>query len=381
MTMRKIRVLELTGGFDKGTSGGIAAFCFNYFKAMDKTQFTVDFLTIGYPCFDLYRPEIEEMGGTLYCLNVHRFRGLKGKRAYLKAFRAFLAAHSYDVIHVNMGSFYTVLLCAMLARLSTGAKVVAHCHSTMTYQGIRGLSVRLSKPFFYPAADYFLACSIPSGRYMFPSGVVRGGRFHVMSNAISADRFQYDPVARAETRASLGVGEELLIGHVGRFAYAKNHSFLLDVFAEVRRKRPDARLLLVGAGDLEGSIREKARSLGLEGQVIFAGLRGDVHRLMQAMDAFVFPSRFEGLGIVAVEAQASGLTVVASTAVPDDAGICGDQFVRLSLADGAEKWADAVLAACDHPRGDMRQAVADAGYDISREVEKLETLYRSLLAS
>ncbi len=378
--MGKIRVLELTGGFQKGTSGGVAAFCFNYFKAMDKTQFAVDFLTIGYQCFDLYRPEIEEMGGTLYCLNVHHFRGLKGKKAYLKAFRVFLASHSYDVIHVNMGSFYTVLLCSALAKLSGGAKVIAHCHSTMTYKGIRGLSIRMSKPFFNSAADYFLACSIPSGRYMFPSGIVKGDRFHVMNNAISVDRFVYDPIARAETRASLGVGEDLLIGHVGRFAYAKNHSFLMDIFAAVRLKRPDSRLLLVGAGDLEESIREKARALGLEGRVIFVGLRSDVNRLMQAMDAFVFPSHFEGLPFVAIEAQASGLPVIASTGVSDNAKICSE-FVRLPLADGPEKWADAVLAACGHPRGDMRQAVADAGYDIRREAQKLEILYRSLLAS
>jgi glycosyltransferase involved in cell wall biosynthesis len=379
---KKVRVLMMTSGFQKGTSGGVAAFCFNYFQEMDKTKFSFDFLTIAYQAFDLYREKIESQGGILYCLNVRSFRGLRGKMAYVKAFKRFLEEHTYDVIHVNMGSFYTVFLCSLIAKkYGKNAKVIAHSHSTLVYRGINYLAVRCTKPFFPMVSDWFLACSKVAGEYMFPNKVVNGKKYRVLNNAIKAEHFQFDPKIRATIRASFGIKDQLLVGHVGRFAHAKNHSFLIDVFAAILKKREDALLMLVGAGDLEREIRNKIEASNLVKQVIFTGLRSDVPQLIQAMDVMVMPSLFEGFPVVSVEAQASGLPVLISSSVTNETQLT-EAYSRLSLEESPDRWAEEALELVDtNVRKSQLKAVVDAGFDIGEEAKKLGDLYIELVQS
>lgn len=382
MSEKKVRILLMTSGFQEGTSGGVAAFCFNYFQEMDKTNFTFDFLTISYQAFDFYREKIESQGGTLYCLNVHAFQGFRGKLAYIKAFKEFLKEHIYDVIHVNMGSFYTVFLCSLIAKkYGKNAKVIAHSHSTLTYRGISYYAVKLTRPFFPKVADWFLACSKASGEYMFPKKVIAGKKYRVLNNAINVECFKFNPKVRAEMRTSFGIKEQVLVGHVGRFAQAKNHSFLIDIFASVVKKQPDAILMLVGAGDLKQKIRKKVEELGLVNQVIFTGFRSDVHQLMQAMDVMVIPSFFEGFGIITVEAQASGLPVVISSSVTNETQLT-KAYLQLSLNESPDRWAEEALRlACSNVRTSQIQTVSDAGFDIKGEAPKLGNLYLELVQS
>ena len=163
-----------------------------------------------------------------------------------------------------------------------------------------------------------------------------------------------------------------MVGHVGRLHFQKNQSFLLDIFKELYSRRPEARLLLIGQGEDEAVLREKARRLGLEESVRFLGVRADVPRLMQAMDVFALPSVFEGLAVVLVEAQAAGLGCVTSTAVTRAAGIT-ELLSFLPLDESPAVWAQAIeRAAC--PRTDRRQEIADGGYDIHQQVRLLEQL-------
>ena len=169
---------------------------------------------------------------------------------------------------------------------------------------------------------------------------------------------------RKQKRELLNIEDQLVIGHAARFALHKNHDFLIDVVYEIHQMRSNSVLLLAGDGELRGTIEAKVEKLGLKESVRFLGVRNDINELYQAMDAFVFPSIFEGLGIVNIEAQASGLMTFCSDRVPQEANI-SPLFVSIPLADGAKKWAEIIVDKCEHrgKRCDMSQYVIDAGYD------------------
>lgn len=216
---------------------------------------------------------------------------------------------------------------------------------------------------------------------MYPAAVVSGPRFTVINNAIRTADYAYRPETRAATRRELNLEEALIVGHVGRFTLAKNHGFVLDVFEEVLKLEPEAHLLLVGEGNSRADVMEQVRVKGIEKHVLFTGLRDDVPALMQAMDVFLFPSLFEGLGVVAIEAQASGLPIIASSVIPKEAAVT-DLFITHALTESANEWAKALVDAVSHHRDNRRDRSDDvrlAGYDVKQEAEKLIALYETLL--
>ena len=383
MQDNRMRVLFLTSGFQKNSSGGIAAFLFNFYREMDPRRIDADFVAIAYQCFDLYREAIESLGGRLHCLNVHRFKGITGKRNYLKAVSQFLDEHEYDIIHINSGGFFTnYLLTRCAKKYGKGAKIISHSHSKMTtYRGIKKAAIMLARRNFARYADYFLACSMDAGEYMYPSSVVSGPRLSVINNAIRTADYAYRPETRAAMRRELNLEEALIVGHVGRFTLAKNHGFILDVFKEVLKLEPQAHLLLVGEGNSRADVMEQVRVKGIGEHVLFTGLRDDVPALMQAMDVFLFPSLFEGLGVVAIEAQASGLPVIASSVIPKEAAVT-DLFISCALEESVNEWAKVLVDAVSHHRDSRRDRSDDvslAGYDVKQEAGKLIALYETLL--
>ena len=196
-----------------------------------------------------------------------------------------------------------------------------------------------------------------------------------MNNAIDTQRFAFDLSTRAGIRKVFGYADELVIGHVGRFDAAKNQSFLLDVFSEIVKREPNAKLLLVGDGPLRKQIETKVAALGLSDRVIFTGVRSDVADLMQAMDILVFPSKNEGLPVTLVEAQAAGLPCVISDSIPKDAVITKNLVTTLSLQDSPEKWAEHVLSRKQEARSDHSEEVKAAGFDIRETAKWLEEFY------
>ena len=169
-----------------------------------------------------------------------------------------------------------------------------------------------------------------------------------------------------------------MLGHVGRFCYAKNHEFLLDVMAEVCKQRPDAVLLLIGEGENEAAARRKAEALGLQENVRFLGRQSDPAKFYQAMDAFVLPSRYEGLGIVLIEAQAAALPVICSTEVPQEAQVL-PEMQYLSLQEARQSADAAIRAAENGRRRDTSVEMRAGGFDIVTEAKKLEEFYFDLL--
>ena len=202
-----------------------------------------------------------------------------------------------------------------------------------------------------------------------------GKKYEIVRNAIDIEKYQYALDIRQQIRSIFHLQRSLIVGHVGNFTPAKNHVFLIDIFAEIKKIRPDAKLLLVGGGEGMTAIQQKVEKLGLKDSVIFTGIRPDVNRLLQAMDVFVFPSLYEGLPVTMVEAQAAGLPCVISDKVPDECIVTEGLVTVQKLSDSAENWAKYVVFRANMQRKDTGEQIKAHGFDIAENAKWLEEFY------
>lgn len=216
-------------------------------------------------------------------------------------------------------------------------------------------------------ADVKLAPSRLAAEFTFGKAEVEAGKVNFIHNGVDLNVYKYDEENRRKVRREFGIADEqFIVGHIGRFNQQKNHKFLIDVFAEVLKQKPNALLMLVGDGEKKSEIKEQIKALGIEKSVIFTGIRSDVPALLSAMDVFVFPSFYEGMPNTVIEAQATGLLCVIADTITEEAGVT-DCVHFMSLSDSAEVWADKALALFDKDRVDRSfysDKMKNAGYDI-----------------
>ena len=223
-----------------------------------------------------------------------------------------------------------------------GLKTIIHSHSTSNGKGLSSVVKRIMQYPLRNQADYFFACSTEAGLWLFGHKVVNSEKFHILQNAIDVDKYCFNQLIRDRYRKELKLDEKKTFIHVGRFHPAKNHSFLLKLFAEIHKKDPKTILLLAGDGELRSAIEKQITNLDIQDSVFLLGNRNDVPNLLQASDCFLFPSIWEGLGIVVIEAQAAGLVTICSDSIPQEVKITNlVKFV--SLQKSAEEWAIIVL--------------------------------------
>lgn len=291
------------------------------------------------------------------------------------AFRRLLRQRRYDVVHFHLFQGLSLYYARIAEEEGVPVRIV-HSHNTALRKS-PGRSVKLlfhglGRTLFTGSATELWACSWEAAAFLFSRRCLNRMDWTFIPNGIETGRFRFDPAVRESVRGALGVGDGLVIGSVGRLCSQKNQDFLLDVFAQVCKRRTDSYLLLVGEGEAEAALREKARRLGVADRVIFYGVTDRVEQLLWAMDAFAFPSLFEGLGIVAVEAQAAGLAVACSERVPPEAYVT-NRAQRVMLSAGASAWADALLVAAQPCRRECgAEEVAAAGFDIRGTTETVE---------
>ena len=257
---------------------------------------------------------------------------------------------------------------------------VAHNHSTAGKGEWKKNIMKYSlRPFAKVFPTTLCACTNFAGEWLFGKKAMIDGKVTIWQNAVEIDKFLFNLEKRNAVRKKYSIEDRFVVAHVGRFIHQKNHEFIIDIFNEVYKKNNKAVLMLVGSGDLMPMIKEKVHNLGLDSVVLFLGNRSDIADIYQAMDIFVMPSFYEGLGMVAVEAQIAGMPVICADTVPEEARIC-DNFEYLSLNDSAAVWAQEVLNNAENTeRRNMKQAAVEAGYDIDTAAKKMTEWYKTLL--
>ena len=291
----------------------------------------------------------------------------------------------YDAVHCHLDWYMNSYVC-FLAMLAGVKKRIAHHHQAysvsalsqaegpnrMSFRALtRNLLCALMRIPCKMFATHWLACGEAAAINGWGKSAVAKGRVTILPNAIAPDRFKFNEISRREIRAKYGIkDDDFVIGHVGRFYPQKNHEFLIDVFKEVCKQKPNAKLLLLGDGPLQDNIRQKVASLGISESVLFAGLQKDPAPFYSAMDVFCFPSLWEGLGIVLLEAQYNGLPCVVSEGVPREAKISS---LLTYLSFDIDDWLKNICLSKNLERNNIE--IICKKYDIRYSVEKLRTLY------
>lgn len=365
-----VRVLNVLGTTNLG---GAESRVMELYRALDRDKVQFDFL-VHTGKEGQYSEEIRRLGGRIY--SVPRFR-LLNLLSYKKALRKFFREHhEFAAVHGHMTSTASIYL--PVAKKAGIPVTIAHARSAGVSPGPKGLATRMLRYPLKYRADYCFTCSAEAAEAVYGRKWVEKGNVWTIPNAIDPQRFVFDAAVRAQVREELGLKDQFVIGHVGRFGFMKNHTFLVDIFAELCKMRDDAVLVLIGKGELEGQIREKAGSMGLSDKVFFLGNRFDVERYYQAFDYFVFPSTFEGLPGSVAEAQASGLCCLVSDKVTREAALTGLVTYK-SIGEPAANWAGEIMrnAKAALERKDMRAAIAAKGFDVRGQAAAMEAFYIS----
>ena len=363
--MEPIRVLQVVTIMNRG---GLETMLMNYYRKIDRSKVQFDFM-VHRSERGHYDDEIEKLGGKIYRMlpirpgNYHKYFGQLDK--FFHEHKEYKVVHS----HMNENSEF-VLKAAKKANIPCR---IAHSHLAdlkLDYKYVFRIYARMNLK--DNITDYF-TCSKRAGEWLFGKEINNSGQVITLNNAVDSEKFQFNNDIRNKVRKELGIEFKKVIGHVGRFNPQKNHEFLVDVFNEIHKKDKNTVLLLVGEGDLCSKIKEKVKLLGIEDSVKFLGVREDISDLMQAMDLFLFPSLFEGLAVVLVEAQAAGLKCITSTGVTEESNICGDvEFIDLNLE--AKVWADKILKMNWSKSNNMRKII-ESGYDAATNVKFLTKFY------
>jgi len=368
-----MKILELTG--EPIGTGGQEMFIVNVLRHIDMTDFHIDWLTPYFCENETYRKEIEDRGGEVICFNLPFIPG--GSRLnIIKPLHVFLRTHHYDAIHVHSGSTSVLAICSLIARLNKVRKIVVHSHCTGLHKNINYYLLKvLTYPFFKLFPTDYLACSADAGKWKFPSCIVRK-KLCIINNGIDLNKFHFDETVRKEIRERYGISDgTIVMGHVGRFSYQKNQEFLVELLGRLRSDNVDVMLMFVGVGETMDMIKERVRLHHLQERVVFVGSVNNVSDFMQAMDVFVFPSRWEGLGIVGIEAQAIGIPVIASTKVPVAMKLVDDvEYIPL---DDMDRWMQAVIRMAAWSRKGNERLIRGKGYDINSTAMNVRNIYLS----
>lgn len=363
-----MRVLHITSNLSRRS--GIMAVIMNYNRHINHEKIQFDFLY-----YDerevTYEEEIRNLGGRIY-----KITRPTSYTEYRKEMKLFWKTHygEYEILHLH-DSFLVGFFAN--AKKQGGVKmIISHAHATKFADSrskeLRNKIFSLANNF---VTDRYFACSKDAGEYIFGKKFLNDGV--VLNNAIELDKFRFNEDCRKQLRSEFDLENRFVVGHVGNFIRPKNHPFIVRIFCDLLRKNPNAVLVLIGDGPNRIEIEKLCRRQGVYDNVRFLGTRTNVNELLSALDCFLFPSLYEGLGIALIEAQANGLPCVYSSVVPKDANVIKKATHVLCLEDSSSKWAEVILET-ENKRIDTdtaKKALQDAGFDIDLEAEKLERIY------
>ena len=366
-----LRILHVVTSMNRA---GLETMLMNYYRAIDRSKIQFDFLVHRDKEGD-YDNEIKPMGGRIYHLPSISFAHLIDYNK--KACDFFVNHPEYSIVHSHLDSLSALpLAAAKKANISTR---IAHSHTSNFDSGLKKPIRNMTKRLIPKYATDFFGCSDEAIEFMFGKRAAKNGI--VINNAIDTSKFTFNKKTRKKIRKEFSLSDSnFVIGHVGRFNYPKNHEFIVSVFNELLKEEPSAKLILVGDGENKSTIEKQISDLGISKSVIMTGIRNDIHDIMQAMDVFLMPSRYEGLPVVSIEAQASGLPCVFSDVVTAGLDITGNcRFISLKL--NAKEWAEVILDFKGYTRCDTSRNIEIAGYNSHSEASKLKDYYTDRVSS
>ena len=329
---RKVLVFGMTEN-----PGGIESVIMNYYRHINRDLIQFDFLC---NCTKIaYEEEIRSLGGKIFSVTARKKDPLKFRRQV----NMFMNNHAkeYDAIWVNVCSLVNIDYLVFAKKYGI-PRIIIHCHnSDNDGNQIKKLVHLYNKMRIAKYATDFWSCSDTASPWFFSQKIIHSDKYKVIPNAIDVDQYKKNDVIRTEMRKKYQAEDKIVIGHLGRFHFQKNHSFLIDIFEQLAKQNEKYRLVLIGQGLLENDIKTLVKQKGLEQKVIFCGVQSDTSKFYQMMDCFVLPSLFEGLGIVALEAQACSLPCILSDQVPRMVQV-NDNVRFISLKANLSEWVNAI---------------------------------------
>lgn len=392
---KKKRLLYFMDGY--GDGGGIQEMVLRWIQNIDRDRFHVDVLSYNHTSLNpgKYRERLAALGCELFLVDSPERSLEAGQQveepcdpdhagilpSACQTMR-FFREHSYDVLHCNASAKGVIVLaCAKAADVKVRI-LHSHCTKIVTKNPIKRAAAQALKAPAIRCATHLAACSTDAGEFLFGEKAVRERRVTIFPNAIELDRYAYDPVARESARRELGARQSTKVyANVARFQPQKNQQLLIRAFAKLLSREPDSLLVLVGDGDERAACESLATELGCMGNVRFLGLRRDVARLDQGFDVFAMTSLFEGLPVVAVEAQAAGLPCVLSGGITNEACILPTSKMVPAEA-SVDRWAEELLATTPSScRSEGVLLMSEAGFEIHSATKKLQRFYMDALGS
>lgn len=367
MNNKAIRVLHVIHSLG---CGGAEMMIMNLYRNIDKNIVQFDFM-VHSPDKGFFEDEVIANGGRIF--RVPYFNGLN-KKQYSSSLRKLYGEHpEIKIVHGHLGSCAHIYLDVAN---QMGMFTIAHSHNTNSKSiTLHNIAYRLFTLKTRNIADYYFACSIKAGNDRFGKKITSNKKIYkVFNNAIDCSRFAYNEQVRESIRKELGLTNKFVIGHVGRFNEQKNHTFLVDIFEKYKFCHDNSILLLIGDGELKQEIESKVNKLNLNNFVMFLGVKDNVNELLQAFDCMLFPSKYEGLPVTLIEAQASGCPCIISDNITEEV-VFSDLITQVSLKSDLNKWCSSIEKTINLKRKDRLIELKNNGYDIKDTSKWLENFY------
>ena len=372
MVNKMIRVLIAFG--EPISFGGQETFIMNMYRNIDREKVQFDFFT-PYYCDNIeLKKEMEQLGANVFICG-GRFNEEGNKNDLIKNVKDFFKNHHYNIVHIHSGSTFALMYISKIAKKYGAKNIIVHSHccgfKNMKYRIVKMISkIPMLK---YP--NHYYACSKIAAEWKFPEKIINNGNYVIIKNGVDTSKFYYDDKIRKQARKDLGIEDKFVVGHIGRFATQKNHEALINIFKEIYKLNKNSVLLLIGDGEKKAEIEEMVKKLEIDSVVKFLGLRKDINNLLNAMDVFVLPSFFEGLPMVCVEAQATGLPVFASNRITKELPI-KKLTSYFSLDESQSDLAKKILDnSKKFKRKNTTSEIANVGFDIKVEAKRLQNYY------
>lgn len=375
--MAKIKLLFYT---ELWANAGIESVIMSLFRNFDLNKISVDIMA-SQDISSFYDEEIKKLGGRkIITLKKTYNSSLQRMIANRSAFKKIMQKGNYDIIHFHMCNAASMIY-GKIAK-NNGVKVVIyHSHNTNLSTNHRLMKTAVHnycKWKYEKYANILFSCSDLASEWMFNKKTIEKNRVILIKNAIDLDKFNFKEDIRTFYRKHLNIDGKFVVGHIGRFAVAKNHPFLLEIFSALHKINPESVLLLIGEGEDEEKIREQVACLGLTNDVIFYGPTKEIPQMLWSMDAFVLPSFFEGNPVVGIEAQAASTPCFFADTITRMCKLT-DIVTYLSLKDSPEKWGEVILKASSIKRVSTKEQMEKEGYNIKSVAKIIQHIYINAL--